>query len=478
MANKEHISILGNGVEVWNTWRKSHPLIIPDLRGANLSEMNLNGINLRHANLRPITIKGRKLAKFLDNRWRQRATVYGTFKYGYCGVEGDVTFDLSDPTVKDLLLPKALKRLENAALERFREPSDFDHPFPDKRGGLEASCESLEWEVQPGDLKPSAELRVASNLRSAHLEHANLELADLRGVILCGAKLMGARLIDADLRGANLERADITGAKLSRSILSRANLRHAILRRAELYACRLVGADLSFADLTDSIVYGTSAWNLKLDGAIQNDLVITPAGSPKVTVDNIELAQFVSLLLKSSRIRDVINTMTSKAVLILGRFTPSRKEILDAVRERLKELGYVPIIFDFDRVAQRDFTETIMILCGMCLFVIADISDPSAVPVELATTVPNYMVPFVPILEHGMPPYSMFVNLQTKYHWVLDVVLYENKDVLVGALERVIVQPAMRKQEQLLAEKAKAPRTRDVTIHPKPASSRPQELEA
>jgi hypothetical protein len=51
---------------------------------------------------------------------------------------------------------------------------------------------------------------------------------------------------------------------------------------------------------------------------------------PIITVDNIEVAQFIYLMLHNEKIRDVIDTITSKAVLILGRFTGERKAVLDA----------------------------------------------------------------------------------------------------------------------------------------------------
>ena len=41
-------------------------------------------------------------------------------------------------------------------------------------------------------------------------------------------------------------------------------------------------------------------------------------------------------MLHNQKIRDVIDTITSKAVLILGRFTPERKAVLDALREELR----------------------------------------------------------------------------------------------------------------------------------------------
>jgi hypothetical protein len=38
MADKEHLSILYQGVPVWNTWRQSDWAVAPDLSGAVLDQ--------------------------------------------------------------------------------------------------------------------------------------------------------------------------------------------------------------------------------------------------------------------------------------------------------------------------------------------------------------------------------------------------------------------------------------------------------
>jgi hypothetical protein len=105
---------------------------------------------------------------------------------------------------------------------------------------------------------------------------------------------------------------------------------------------------LTGADLTGCRIYGVSAWGVKLDNAKQQNLIITPANEPQITVDNLEVAQFIYLLLHNEKIRDVIDTITSKATLILGRFTEDRKVVLDAMRDKLRDRGYLPILFDFE----------------------------------------------------------------------------------------------------------------------------------
>jgi len=76
-----------------------------------------------------------------------------------------------------------------------------------------------------------------------------------------------------------------------------------------------------------------------LEGAQQHNLVITLSDEPTITVDNLKVAQFIYLLLENKEIRDVIDTVAKKAVLILGRFTPERKLVLDALRETLRTYG-------------------------------------------------------------------------------------------------------------------------------------------
>ena len=52
-------------------------------------------------------------------------------------------------------------------------------------------------------------------------------------------------------------------------------------------------------------------------------------------------------------------------------------------------------------------------------FVIVEITNPRSAPLELQATVPDYMVPFAPILQQGEEPFSMFVDLQNKCDWLL-----------------------------------------------------------
>jgi hypothetical protein len=108
-------------------------------------------------------------------------------------------------------------------------------------------------------------------------------------------------------------------------------------------------------------------------------LVITVENEPEVTVDNLEVAQFIYLMPSNQKIRDVIDTITSKVVLILGRFTDEGKAVLDALRDELRNRNYLPILFDFHKPVSRNTDETITLLVRMARFVIADISDAKSI---------------------------------------------------------------------------------------------------
>ncbi len=143
---------------------------------------------------------------------------------------------------------------------------------------------------------------------------------------------------------------------------------------------RFVVTSLENADLTDCKVYGISAWDVSLEGAKQSNLVITAPGQPIITVDNLEMAQFIYLLLHNERIRRVIDTITTKVVLILGRFTPGRKAVLEPIRQEVRKHDLVPLLFDFDRPASKDTHETVTTLARLAGFVLADITDSQSIP--------------------------------------------------------------------------------------------------
>jgi hypothetical protein len=182
--------------------------------------------------------------------------------------------------------------------------------------------------------------------------------------------------------------------------------------------------------------------------AEQSSLFITdfPSNEPAITVDDLEVAQFIYLLLNHQKLRNVLNAVTAKGVLILGRFGGGGLEVLQAIAAKLRAMGYLPMIFDFERPQAHDYTETVKTLIGLVRFVIVDLSGPS-VPQELYATVPHFDIPFVTILEAGRKAHSMFRDL-LKYPWVFQPVTFTDKEQLMELLPSRIIEPAEKKCQE------------------------------
>jgi len=270
-------------------------------------------------------------------------------------------------------------------------------------------------------------------------EHANTR-PDLIEANLGAANLSGANLTDANLFGAYLFDTDLTGVNLSRANLSAANL-----SEANLTYVRLVHTNLENANLSGGRIYGISAWNLRGVPRDQLDLIITNYHEPIVTIDNLEVAQFIYLLLNNQKIRQVIDTITSKVVLILGRFTKERKRVLDAIREELRKHDYIPVLFDFDKPATKDLHETITTLARMSRFVVADITDAKSIPQELVSIVEQLpSLPVQPILQQDCEPWAMYDHIK-RYPWVLELYRYATVDEFIPRLREGVISPAEMK---------------------------------
>src|SRR5262245_8391224 len=454
MANDEHVALLKQGVDAWNAWRRENPDIRPDLRGASLV-----GADLKHglhwvagANLRGALVAGAELR----NANLLRANLSGAYL---------LATDLRGAHLHGAHIDGADLRLANLS----------------------------EANLSNADLS-QANLSEA-NLSNANLSQANLSEANLGNANLTNANLTLALLGNANLSNADLSRAslmsirsamefppgfDITvvelgtgrsradlkldsagellpnlnanlsGANLRQANLSDANLSGANLSRAILEEATLVGTDLTGADLTGCRIYGASAWSLILDGTKQQNLIITRESEPAITVDQIEVAQFIYLMLNNQKVRDVLDTITSKVVLILGRFTGERKAVLEALREELRKRNYLPILFDFEVPERRNLTETITLLARMARFIIADLTDPRSIPQELQAIIPSVRVPVQPLLLEGSSIYSMFKDFDPQdFHWVLPVYQYKEPEQLLATLAEKVIAPAEGKVKAL-----------------------------
>ena len=326
------------------------------------------------------------------------------------------------------------------------------------------------WRTSSADVRPDlsgADLREvdlrAVNLGAAQLHrtrfrYSDLSGADFRGAYLERCDLRNCSLLDATFQDAWLFRADFSNSRLCRADLRASNcavvqfyetdLSDADLRSANLRTATFVGTNVAGADFSGCRIYGIAAWDLRGAPKAQKALVINDDGELAVTADNLQVAQFVHLLLRNPQIREVLDTVTRKLVLILGRFTPDRKAVLDAVRERLQHYDLVPVVVDFDVPAQRNVTETVTLLARLAAFIVADITEPSSLPQELQAFVPTVKVPVCPILQTGHRPWAMFRDL-AEYDWVLPPHEYGDLAQLLETLQASVITPAQDKARQI-----------------------------
>jgi uncharacterized protein YjbI with pentapeptide repeats len=399
MADQEQLGILHQGVAAWNAWRRLHPKIRPDLSSTSLSWLELADADLQHCSLNDARLHYTQL---------NRADLYRA-AFGNASLYGA---DLRDARIVEASFAGA--DMTKADL-RSSEISFTDF----------TSAHMVECNLQE------------AKLVGAELSKTNLFQANMMGTQLRGAKFLWANLTGVDLRDANLSGANLTGATFIDADLSGADLTNANLQFARLIDSKLDGANLSSCR-----VYGVSAWNLSSSGTVESDLVITPAGEVSITVDNLEVAQFLYLLLNNARIRDCIDTITSKVVLILGRFTADRLPVLHGVRETLRSRGYLPLVFDFEGPSSRDITETVGTLAHLARFIIADLTDARSIPQELTTIVPNLpSVPVQPVLLTSQREYGMFEHFK-RYPWVLDTLLYKDTGNLLEILPEAVIRRA------------------------------------
>ncbi len=266
--------------------------------------------------------------------------------------------------------------------------------------------------------------------------HCKFHFSDLVDVLCLRCNFSEAELNVSKIGSAQFLECNFSNADLSYCSAEETKFVGSTLLGTDLSNMSLVKTDFSNAVIEDACAYGVSVWDIKLDGCKQANIAISQSRGA-ITVPTIELAQFISLLVNSKNLRQVIETITSKVVLILGRFTPERKNVLDNIKTYLDQHGYLAVLFDFEVPASRDITETVITLAALSKFVVADLSDPRSIPQELTSIIPHLpSVPVQPIIESKEQEYGMFEHFKS-YPWVLPSIVYLPSE-LQALVERVV----------------------------------------
>ncbi len=124
-------------------------------------------------------------------------------------------------------------------------------------------------------------------------------------------------------------------------------------------------------------------------------------------VDDIELAELLHYLSNHKKLRNALNILNDKGVLLLGRFGGGGLERLYALQEWFRSRGYMAMIFDFERPYDLSLTETVITMAALAKFVVADLSGPS-VPSELQAILTQI---HKPLLAYGHL-YALFPDLE------------------------------------------------------------------
>ncbi|TVL98576.1 MAG: hypothetical protein CV087_21160 [Candidatus Brocadia sp. WS118] len=209
MANPEHLEILRMGVKVWNQWRKENKNIVPDLR-----EADLTGIQLGVENF-----------SISDLGYQRKIDPYPN------------SINLNDVNLSNAVLSHAnlvAANLNGAILDNAK--LDFAQLF-------------------------------GAKLTNANINNANLQAVTLASGNLYNSKFQKTNLSEANLEGANLEATDLSG-----SDLTIATIRVANLRNSNLSHCNLTYSDLRESDLSGAIFTGANLYYSALQGWIIKDI--------------------------------------------------------------------------------------------------------------------------------------------------------------------------------------------------------------
>ncbi len=429
MADAQQLAILMQGVDAWNRWRLENTSIRPDLRCADLSGRRMNHINLQGADLTAANLSGAVLRDA----------------------------DLSGVCLRKACLCGATLSRSNLSTANLEEAD-------------------LQGAHLSGAILCAAYLAYA-NLRNAHISRANLTKADFMQAHLSCARLDRTDCTKTNFGGAHLEEADFSYTKfdfahLAFAHLQRANLSYACFFFTSLHASDLQEAnlsnaifrfgDLNFANLSranlnGTIFDGTRFWMTNLSGATihqmavstplnmqdakQTDLVITDNDEPTVTVDDLDMAQYVSLFLCKP------NVLTAKLVFITGHFSAERDDVVRIIKEALRAHGYVPLLLDQGHPSTTgDVSEMLTILAHLARFIIIDLTGAEGMPDALAALARRRPIPLQPLLDLRSSAHVQQSELAAAKNWILPIFAYEDPDSLRSSFETRVILPC----EQLL----------------------------
>jgi len=276
------------------------------------------------------------------------------------------------------------------------------------------------------------------NLSGVDLSECTVYNAFAEGLNLSGGIFHGAVFEEGDFSRADFSNATFINTRFNKTILTDASFLGASFINCNLNRVNLTRANFCVREIRDTVVYGISAWDLQTcDDTIQSNLVIertyefysdlVSRGHIPMSVDNIELAQFIHYLSNHKKIRDMLNVLNSRTVLLLGRFNDGGLDRLYMLKKWLVSRGYMPMIFDFERPENMDLTETVLTMTGLARFIIADLSGGS-VPHELFAIHNIYRKPVAAFFKGRA--YAMFQDLKRRNPYLVSFEISQDDEII------------------------------------------------
>lgn len=286
--------------------------------------------------------------------------------------------------------------------------------------------------------------------KNCYFRKANFRNANLQDVKFENCTCEMTYFIQSNLMRSFFVHTNLSGAKFGNANLYKSNFIDSQLLGCSLMWANIIETKFKDSNLSNSRIYGASIWNTTFENTKQSNIIITKQDEVCISVDNLEIAQFLYLITSNKKIKSIIETLSSKIVLLLGRFTSARKEILDKLKIELSKQQYIPIIFDFQKPINKDFIESVLIIAQLSKFIIADFSDPKIILEEVPAIVRNTSTVVLPILKIGEQEPETLNNLRVNHLSISKTFFYDDlNDLLI----KNIIETGNDKVNELNARK-------------------------
>jgi hypothetical protein len=197
-----------------------------------------------------------------------------------------------------------------------------------------------------------------------------------------------------------------------------------------------------------------------------------------MNVDHLGVAQFLQVLFHTALVPQIIETITSSIVLIVGQFFGDRAGVEDALRGELQRRERLPVTLELDNPAPAEAGTPIATVVRLARYVILDVTQlhpggymrMSYYPLldwdrahlwrsyeaskresykrwaSIIADVPS--VPVVPLLQQGKKSRKLYDYIK-RYPWVLPPVQYELADPCSARMDELVIAPAEAKAAEI-----------------------------